>query len=526
MKAMKEMKGFKGLGNKMLGGMKRKPTNGSTSSAPAASGSNLPDGPDDDTPEAIAIYNARKFCESGGGDNAGDEVTFLPAIVDAAESSPAAAAECARIIRKYLHKDYTSRPSFQYNAIMLMRILADNPGMTFTRSLDKKFIDTSKELLRYGRDFSVRQMLMETLDAFEATKSYDEGLQPILEMWKKEKEKAYKAYGIPSGGPPRGPPGGMPPNGFQQQNYFSRHHTNRRLPEPVELANRLEEARTSAKLLQQVVACTPPAEVLDHELIQEFANRCLSASRSIQGYMTAENPSPDNDTMESLIDTNEQLQTALNLHQRAVLNARKQQQQAQSPTRAQTMPANGMVSPLETPDERFRSPDSNGLSLHQPAPSNKALGKQAESSRSTPRPEDDPFRDPVEEGGGSSSHNRAGGSSSRAGGASGKDNHSAFEPLHVGGGGGFVVGSTLAAGLAPGEGRGSDPAAAVDSVPRTKFQQTDEGTAVSRTRNRGMTQGSAISDLYDDSDDERYGQTTSTSRAAGKAVADGPIHRY
>lgn len=79
---------------------------------------------------------------------------------------------------------------------MLMRILADNPGMTFTRSLDKKFIDTSKELLRYGRDFSVRQMLMETLDAFEATKSYDEGLQPILEMWKKEKEKAYKAYGV------------------------------------------------------------------------------------------------------------------------------------------------------------------------------------------------------------------------------------------------------------------------------------------------------------------------------------------
>lgn len=28
MKAMKEMKGFKGLGNKMLGGMKRRPTNG------------------------------------------------------------------------------------------------------------------------------------------------------------------------------------------------------------------------------------------------------------------------------------------------------------------------------------------------------------------------------------------------------------------------------------------------------------------------------------------------------------------
>jgi hypothetical protein len=39
--------------------------------------------------------------------------------------------------------------------------------------------------------------------------------------------------------------------------------------------------------------------------------------------MIAENPSPDNDTMETLIDTNEQLNKALNQHQRGVLNARK-----------------------------------------------------------------------------------------------------------------------------------------------------------------------------------------------------------
>ncbi len=126
----------------------------------------------------------------------GDEVTFLPPIVEAAESSPAAAAECARVIRKYLHRDYWTRPSYQYNAIMLTRILADNPGMTFTRNADKKFVEACKELLRSGRDPSVRQILMETLDAFESTKEYDEGLTALLEMWKKEKEKAYKAYGV------------------------------------------------------------------------------------------------------------------------------------------------------------------------------------------------------------------------------------------------------------------------------------------------------------------------------------------
>jgi hypothetical protein len=110
----------------------------------------------------------------------------------------------------------------------------------------------------------------------------------------------------------------VPPPNFQ-----SRPHHSKRLPDPVELANRLEEARTSAKLLEQVVACTPPSEVLANDLIKEFADRCASASRSIQAYMNAENPGPDDDTMESLIDTNEQLQNALNQHHRAVLQARK-----------------------------------------------------------------------------------------------------------------------------------------------------------------------------------------------------------
>lgn len=79
---------------------------------------------------------------------------------------------------------------------MLLRILADNPGPTFTRNIDKKFVEATKELLRGGRDPSVRQILMETLDTFETQKMYDEGLLNIIEMWKKEKEKAYKAYGV------------------------------------------------------------------------------------------------------------------------------------------------------------------------------------------------------------------------------------------------------------------------------------------------------------------------------------------
>lgn len=273
----------------------------------------------------------------------GDEVTYLPPIVESAESSPVAAAECARVIRKLLHRDYWSKPSYQYNAIMLVRILSDNPGPTFTRNLDKKFVDATKELLRGGRDGSVHHILTETLESFETNKGYDEGLGLILEMWKKEKAKTYKNQGVGliafAGGPndrgrtdmtsatqPWQVPAPAPPQQmhYPQQNYFARSHSSRRtLPAPIDLANRLEEARTSAKLLEQVVACTPPAEILSNDLIKEFADRCHAASTSIQGYMSVTDPTPDNDTMESLIDTNEQLQQALNQHQRAALNARK-----------------------------------------------------------------------------------------------------------------------------------------------------------------------------------------------------------
>ena len=148
----------------------------------------------------------KAFCESGGNAQS-DEVLFLPPIVDAAESSPAAAAECARVIRRFMGKEYSSRTSWQYNAIMLVRILTDNPGETFTRNLDDKFVDTVKALLKHTKDPSVRQLLVEMLDDFEHTKMDDDNLKPLIQMWKKEKEKAVKDYGVRFAFSP----GGLPP---------------------------------------------------------------------------------------------------------------------------------------------------------------------------------------------------------------------------------------------------------------------------------------------------------------------------
>jgi hypothetical protein len=86
---------------------------------------------------------------------------------------------------------------------MLLRILVDNPGPSFTRNINQKFVDATKTLLRGGRDPSVRQLLMDTLDAFEVTiqnqqrqNAVDENLASLVAMWLKEKEKAYKAYGV------------------------------------------------------------------------------------------------------------------------------------------------------------------------------------------------------------------------------------------------------------------------------------------------------------------------------------------
>ncbi|KAM5347126.1 hypothetical protein ACJ41O_010131 [Fusarium nematophilum] len=455
------MKSMKGLSmNKMLGSIKRKasnvsnrtPTDGISGTTPAA------------TPEATAHNSVKAFCESGGKSKVtthhcvlrrilsplttasprkqSDEVLFLPPIVDAAESSPGAAAECARLIRNYMSKDYLSRPSWQYNAIMLMRILTDNPGSTFTRNFDQKFVDNTRRLLKSVRDPSVRQILMETLDDFEHTKMDNENLTLLVTMWKKEKEKAYQDFG---GNPAQmAPPGAYQNQPFNphSQNYFARHHTNKRLPDPVELASRLEEARTSAKLLEQVVMNTPPGEILDNDLIKEFADRCSSASRSIQGYMVCENPTPDNDTMENLIDTNEQLQTALNQHKRSVLNARKLLglgERADSHSPALSPQPNGS-------NHQFDDQASSSGSGNPPLPSRNttvsAKGKEAESytpplgpppnagassSKALPdEPLENPFADP-----------EPAGSSSRAGPSSTSNDFSnhqrlAFEPFHPG----------------------------------------------------------------------------------------------
>jgi hypothetical protein len=307
-------------------------------------------------------------------------VLYLPTIVEAAVASPTAAAAAAQQIRRFLSKENYSNPHVQYNAVMLIRILADNPGQSFTKNMDKQFADTVKHLLRNGQDPSVSQILRETLDSLEREKAYDTHLNALFTMWRKE--KGLMANAAKQIGPRnlRAPAW----NGQPVQGDFSsgggHRSSSRGLPPPAELVGRIEEARTSAKLLLQLVQSTPAHELLGNELVKEFAERCTAAQRSIQGYIACDSPAPDDDTMLTLIETNEQLSLAASKHQRAVLQARRLHGASPSPPIPHT---NSNTIPAGVPQQSYGPP---ALPPHNAAPSLPPISAAATESSYVPPP--------------------------------------------------------------------------------------------------------------------------------------------
>ncbi|KAI1813149.1 hypothetical protein GGS20DRAFT_554596 [Poronia punctata] len=284
----------------------------------------------DDTPEGVVVRNLGELFHPRR--TVYDEsAVYLHSIVEAA-ASPEAARICAEQLQSYLalnpskewHKEGTkeveARFAWRYYVITLLGILANNPGRTFTRHLGTDFTKTVQNFMENRVPYSheLDGMLMQKLDDFEEQNKdptndrYDEGLAPLVEMWKKQKEgsnpRVIEYLKRKRRGPSSAPPDAM---------------RGPKLPSPTELAGRLEEGRNSAKVLHDIITDTPPGRLLEDELVKEFVDRCQRASRSVQGYMDCRDPAPDTETMETLIDTNEQLQNALNLHRRAMLSARK-----------------------------------------------------------------------------------------------------------------------------------------------------------------------------------------------------------
>ena len=327
----------------------------------------------------------------------GDEVLHLPKIVEAAESSPGAAATAVYQIRKALDKNNFDKAFKQYNGMMLLRILVDNPGTCkyVAKNFDTKFQDALKSMLRLNRDPSVQHITRETLDHFKQDFSSNEDLKPLLQMW--EKEKASNPAATSSFG--SGLSAQQAHSYGPGQRSLAPQHSNGRprhsLPDPSELAGRIEEARTSAKLLIQLVQSTPSNEFNGNELIKEFADRCQTAQRNLHGYMNATDPGPDEQTFQTLIETCEQLSLASSKHQRAALAARKQTSQAldradqlyNDEKRETAM--NGTTSPPTLPPARTSQPEQLVPISRHAAPTPEApVGDKTRSVESS-----DPFAD-------------------------------------------------------------------------------------------------------------------------------------
>ncbi|KIW04901.1 uncharacterized protein PV09_04072 [Verruconis gallopava] len=349
----------------------------------------------EDSPEGSAVKAVKLFCESDGANEQGEEVLHLPTIVEAAESSPAAAQVAAQQIRKFLGKDYYNRPHVQYNAVMLIRILSENPGATFTRNIDQKFTGAVKELLRNNKDPSVQQIMRETLQALYMEKAYDTNLATLFAMWSKESGMNISQYTRASGaGQHVGQGRSMQQQPVPQNGSYGRSRETT-LPPPVELAARIEEAKTSAKLLQQLVQSTPPSELQTNELIKEFAERCQNAQRSMHGFMNCTNPVPDDETMQTLIETSEQLSLAASKHQRAVLQARRAGHSASpaqpengyvppaGPPPSQNVPNTGYSSANAAPSSTFTPTATHDLQAYSPPPAPPAAMRDNLQRRST-----------------------------------------------------------------------------------------------------------------------------------------------
>lgn len=267
---------------------------------------------------------------------------------------------------------------------MLIRILCDNPGPSFTRNFDKPFVAAVKELLRNTKDLGTQQIMRETLDALEVNKQHDINLQALLAMWKKEKGNGASLSMYPRNSPYPAP---------EQQGP---HRSRRQLPSPVELASRVEEARNTAKILLQLVQSTPAADLPNNELIKEFSERCQSAQRSMQSYISCQDPAPDDDTMQTLIETNEQLSLAMSRYQRAVLAARRELGvSAISPAPEQESTGHSAFAPTIVEQQQQ-------MSLSQPSLIPPPVNGWPAQARTPPGPPplqtpQNPFTDPTEE---------------------------------------------------------------------------------------------------------------------------------
>lgn len=108
----------------------------------------------------------------------------------------------------------------------------------------------------------------------------------------------------------------------------------------------------------------------DNDLIKEFVDRCRSSARLIQTYIHSTNPTPDEETLLTLIECNDAISVALSQQQRAMLKARKSRGSATPNSSTVTSPSPPANEATASGASRLASqaPRREPASPEQPAP--------------------------------------------------------------------------------------------------------------------------------------------------------------
>jgi hypothetical protein len=92
-----------------------------------------------------------------------------------------------------------------------------------------------------------------------------------------------------------------------------------------------------------------------NELIKEFVDRCQTSSRLIQGYIRCINPAPDEATLLTLIEANDEISVAISGQQRGLLKARKARGSAAASPASPASPASSNDTTSATLNRPFSS---------------------------------------------------------------------------------------------------------------------------------------------------------------------------
>ncbi|KAK9456885.1 hypothetical protein V1511DRAFT_495568 [Dipodascopsis uninucleata] len=227
----------------------------------------------------------------------GDEVIYLPTIVDCAQATPAAAREAIRAVRKRIDPKHGSGSVTQYNAIMVLRILIDTDSIAVQEAIgsDDKLAPILKTVLKNSRDPSIVDFLRDTLVRCASTKGDVEGFSALHSIYYKYLAK------------------GRSKNSRKQQ--LSEIKV-RSLQERID--DMVQECRESANLLEQIVSTTPPASIAGSTLVFEFYQRCDTLEKEVTRYLNDDSSHIDEQRMVKLIESNDALKAALNAHKLAL----------------------------------------------------------------------------------------------------------------------------------------------------------------------------------------------------------------